>query len=56
MSRAANGNFGGERPQWTVFVSFDVRRVDGGEISVLVEPNFDGVGGPTAALAIADYC
>lgn len=60
MSRAASGEFGGERPPASDgIVSFDVRRPEGDDQYRCVggEPNFDRVGkGPTAALAIADYC
>lgn len=58
MSRAATGDFGGARaPAPDGIVSFDVGRVEVGYVATGGEPTFDGEGyGPTAALAIGDYC
>lgn len=53
------GDFGGERrPAIEGYVGFEVRPDgDGGYIATGGEPDFDEQGeGPTAALAIADYC
>lgn len=59
MSRTASGDFGGAKrpPAEDGLVTFEVYKNGEKYVATGGEPNSDGEGrGPTAAVAIADYC